>query len=55
VAGDIKFGSGEYGDRDDAKLKKHDGVQIALYTDILERRGLARIFHEAQSAAFWRD
>jgi len=41
VAGDIKSGSGEYGDGDDAKLKKHYGVQLALYTDILERRGLA--------------
>ena len=26
VAGDIKSGSGEYGDGDDAKLKKHYGV-----------------------------
>ncbi len=41
VAGDIKSGSGEYGDGDDAKLKEHYGVQLALYTDILERRGLA--------------
>ena len=41
VAGDIKSGSGEYGDDDDAKLKKHYGVQLSLYTDILERRGLA--------------
>jgi len=41
VAGDIKSGSGEYGDGDDAKLKKHYGVQLSLYTDILERRGLA--------------
>ena len=41
VAGDIKSGSGEYGDGDDAKLKKHYGVQLALYTDILERRGRA--------------
>ena len=41
VAGDIKSGSGEEGQDDDAKLKKHYGVQLALYTDILERRGLA--------------
>lgn len=41
VAGDIKSGSGEYGDDDNAKLKKHYGVQVALYTDILERKGLA--------------
>ena len=41
VAGDVKSGSGEEGEDDDAKLKKHYGVQLALYTDILERRGLA--------------
>src|SRR5665213_195232 len=41
VAGDIKSGSGEEGEDDDAKLKKLYGVQLALYTDILERRGLA--------------
>ncbi len=41
VAGNIKSGSGEYGDGDDAKPKKHYGVQLALYTDILERRGLS--------------
>ena len=41
VAGDIKSGSGEEGQDDDAKLKKHYGVQLALYTDILERRRLA--------------
>ncbi|MCH8135032.1 MAG: TM0106 family RecB-like putative nuclease, partial [Proteobacteria bacterium] len=41
VAGDIKSGSGELGQDDDAKLKKHYGVQLALYTDILERKGLA--------------
>lgn len=41
VAGDVKAGSGEEGqDEDDAKLKKHYGVQLALYTDILERKGL---------------
>ena len=41
VAGDIKSGSGEYGDGDEAQLKKHYGVQLSLYTDILERRRLA--------------
>lgn len=40
VAGDIKAGSGEEGQDDVAKLKKHYGVQIALYTDILERKNL---------------
>lgn len=41
VAGDIKSGAGEFGEADKAKLKKHYGVQLALYTDILERKGLA--------------
>ena len=41
VAGDIKSGAGEFGECDDAKLKKHYGVQLSLYTDILERKGLA--------------
>ncbi len=41
VAGDIKSGSGEEGPEDDAELKKHYGVQLSLYTDILERKGLA--------------
>lgn len=41
VAGDIKSGSGEYGDGDDAQLKKHYGVQLSLYTDILEQQGFA--------------
>ena len=39
VAGDIKSGSGEEGAEDDAKPKLHYGVQLALYTDILERKG----------------
>lgn len=39
VAGDIKSGSGEYGEGDSTKLKKHYGVQLSLYTDILERIG----------------
>ena len=42
VAGDIKSGSGEYGAGDDAHLKQHYGVQLSLYTDILERRGFAK-------------
>lgn len=42
TAGDIKSGSGEesYGEDNDKKQKKHYGVQLALYTDILERLGL---------------
>jgi len=41
VAGDIKSGSGEEGPADDSKPKKHYAVQLALYTDILERKGLS--------------
>ena len=43
VAGSIKCGSGEHGDSDsdDSKPKKHYGVQLALYTDILEHLNLA--------------
>ena len=39
VAIDIKSGAGEEsaGEDEDGKLKKHYGVQIALYTDLLER------------------
>jgi predicted RecB family nuclease len=39
VAGDIKSGAGEEGgsDLDDRKPKKHYAVQLALYTDILEK------------------
>jgi len=39
VAVDIKSGAGEEGAGDDKKLKKHYAVQLALYTDILERQG----------------
>ncbi len=41
VAGDIKSGSGEEGatDESEGKPKKHYAVQLALYTDILERLG----------------
>lgn len=41
VAGDIKSGAGEEGGEDDRKPKKHYAVQLALYTDILERKGLS--------------
>jgi uncharacterized protein len=42
VAIDIKSGAGEEsaGDEDEGKLKKHYGVQIALYTDLLDRLGV---------------
>ena len=41
IAGDIKSGAGEEGGGDDTegRPKKHYAVQIALYTDILERLG----------------
>ncbi len=41
IAGDIKSGAGEEGatDESDGKPKKHYAVQLALYTDILERLG----------------
>jgi len=42
IAGDIKSGAGEEGgDDDDKKPKKHYAVQLGLYTDILERKGLS--------------
>jgi len=43
VAIDIKSGSGEEGgdDEEDGKPKKTYGVQLALYTDILERLGVS--------------
>ena len=41
VAGDIKSGSGEEGPEDMSKPKKHYAVQLGLYTDILERKGLS--------------
>ena len=41
IAGDIKSGSGEEGPEDDAKPKLHYAVQLGLYTDILERKGLS--------------
>ena len=41
IAGDIKSGSGNEGadDEDEGKPKKHYAMQLALYTDILDRRG----------------
>ncbi len=42
VAGDIKSGSAEEGGHDDeGRLKKHYAMQLALYTDILERKNLS--------------
>ena len=41
IAGDIKSGAGEEGSGDLSKQKKHYAVQLALYTDILERMGLS--------------
>jgi predicted RecB family nuclease len=41
VAGDIKSGAGEEGPEDDASPKLHYAVQLGLYTDILERKGLS--------------
>jgi predicted RecB family nuclease len=41
VAGDIKSGAGEEGPDDDPSPKVHYAVQLALYTDILERKKLS--------------
>jgi len=41
IAGDIKSGAGEEGPEDLSTPKEHYGVQLALYTDILERKGLS--------------
>jgi uncharacterized protein len=43
LAGDIKSGSGEEGgsDVEEGKPKTHYAVQLALYTEILERKGLS--------------
>ena len=40
-AGDIKSGAGLEGSEDLSKPKEHYAVQIALYTDILERKGVS--------------
>ena len=37
IPGDIKSGAGEEGDEEDSRPKKHYGVQLALYVDLLER------------------
>ena len=41
VAGDIKSGSGEEGPEDNTKPKLHYAVQLGLYTDILEIKGIS--------------
>jgi predicted RecB family nuclease len=41
IAGDIKSGAGEEGPDDNPSPKLHYAVQLALYTDILERKGLS--------------
>ncbi|WP_446831978.1 TM0106 family RecB-like putative nuclease [Candidatus Foliamicus sp.] len=41
IAGDVKSGSGEQGSKVDAKPKTKYAVQLGLYTDILERKGLS--------------
>jgi predicted RecB family nuclease len=41
IAGDIKSGAGEEGPDDDPSPKLHYAVQLGLYTDILERKGLS--------------
>jgi len=43
IAGDIKSGRGEEGgdDESDGKPKVHYGVQLALYTDVLEKLGFS--------------
>ena len=41
LAGDIKSGAGAGGTADLAKPKTHYAVQLALYTDILERTGFS--------------
>lgn len=41
IAGDIKSGAGEEGPEDDSKPKIRYAVQLGLYTDILERKGLS--------------
>ncbi len=41
IAGDIKAGAGEEGPEELSRAKKHYAVQLALYTDILEKKGLS--------------
>ncbi len=49
IAGDIKSGAGAEGSEDLSKPKKHYAVQLGLYTDILERKGVST----AQRAFIW--
>lgn len=49
IAGDIKSGVGEEGSEDQTKPKKHYAVQLGIYTDILERKGLSA----AKRAFIW--
>jgi len=49
VPGDIKSGAGEEDKEDLAKPKKHYGVQLALYVDVLERLG----FSVGRSGSIW--
>ena len=49
IAGDIKSGGAEEGGDDNSKLKKHYGVQVALYTDILVQLG----FLNSATAFIW--
>ncbi|MGH9891615.1 MAG: PD-(D/E)XK nuclease family protein, partial [bacterium] len=41
IAGDIKSGASEEGPEERRRPKRHYGVRLALYTDILERKGLS--------------
>ena len=41
VASDIKSGASEEGPEEHRRLKVHYAVQLALYTDVLERKGLS--------------
>lgn len=41
IAGDIKSGSGEDGPEDISKPKIHYAVQLGLYTEILEQKGIS--------------
>ena len=49
VVGDIKSGAGQEGPEDDATPKLHYAVQLALYVDILERKG----FSAGRRAFIW--
>jgi predicted RecB family nuclease len=49
IPGDIKSGAVLKGPEDDKKPKEHYGVQLALYADILQRRG----FSSARRGFIW--